>query len=315
MNLEVTPLTQGSARLVRNQGHADILQLSTDAVWELFQGSGLLLFRGFGVTDRHMRQFSERFSTDDEVISPGRALKDTGAGTVQYVEPGQADISLHRENGFMPIQPDLLWFCCARPASDGGQTTFCDGVELWRALRESTRRLFTGHKVVSHDRGMPLSHFRKLFDTELSTQEVSDILAAIYGGLEGLNARIAGLGAEGSHTVSPDGTFHVQFRCSAVIQTRFGRLPAFANQIPVFLRRTANKGYAEHSTDVTLDDGSPLPPDVVEELFEAARPLTHEIQWEPGDLVLIDNSRYMHGRRAFADAGRTVYSLGTYANR
>ena len=33
----------------------------------------------------------------------------------------------------------------------------------------------------------------------------------------------------------------------------------------------------------------------------AAAPLTYAIPWRRGDIVILDNSRFMHGRRAIAD--------------
>jgi alpha-ketoglutarate-dependent taurine dioxygenase len=38
----------------------------------------------------------------------------------------------------------------------------------------------------------------------------------------------------------------------------------------------------------------------------AAQRLTIAVPWRAGDVLLVDNSRYLHGRRAFKDAGRTV---------
>jgi alpha-ketoglutarate-dependent taurine dioxygenase len=40
--------------------------------------------------------------------------------------------------------------------------------------------------------------------------------------------------------------------------------------------------------------------------------LTGEISWQPGDLVMIDNSRFLHGRRAFNDDRRRIFALLSY---
>ncbi|CAM3660609.1 hypothetical protein GCM10009799_47040 [Nocardiopsis rhodophaea] len=37
------------------------------------------------------------------------------------------------------------------------------------------------------------------------------------------------------------------------------------------------------------------------------------MQWEDGDIVLVDNSRVMHGRRAITDPDRTILNSQSYA--
>ena len=39
-----------------------------------------------------------------------------------------------------------------------------------------------------------------------------------------------------------------------------------------------------------------------------------QVAWEPGDLLMVDNSRFMHGRRAFADPQREHLTLMGIAN-
>ena len=34
-------------------------------------------------------------------------------------------------------------------------------------------------------------------------------------------------------------------------------------------------------------------------LLEKSQIITYDLQWEKGDLVMIDNKRFMHGRRSF----------------
>jgi hypothetical protein len=50
-----------------------------------------------------------------------------------------------------------------------------------------------------------------------------------------------------------------------------------------------------------LDDGSPIPERWVQAVREAAAPITFGVKWENGDLVILDNSRFMHGRNAIVD--------------
>ena len=56
-----------------------------------------------------------------------------------------------------------------------------------------------------------------------------------------------------------------------------------------------------------LEDGSRIPEDVIEEVKEVSEGLTVDLPWQPGDFVMVDNTRMMHGRREFTGEGREVY--------
>jgi alpha-ketoglutarate-dependent taurine dioxygenase len=312
MGWKAVPYDLGSALRIQATGGLALSQLPRDEIWDLFRRAGMLLFEGFQADRRTVREFSELFSTSDEVFSPGRPMLETGAGTVQTVEPGTAPIELHRENAFLPIQPDLLWFICARPAARGGQTTFCDGAALWRALQPGTRKRFTEQRVIGHSVSVPVAHFEALLGEGVSQPDICEFLDMLHGSLPMLNERVHGLNAEGSYQVNPDGTFHVKLFCSPVIETRYGREKAFANGILVYLRE-GRAGSADHEIAITFDDETEIPAEVIAEVREAAGRLTGQINWAAGDVAMIDNSRYMHGRRAFDDAQREMYSLVTYA--
>ena len=40
---------------------------------------------------------------------------------------------------------------------------------------------------------------------------------------------------------------------------------------------------------------------------DIAETATHEINWQDGDIAILDNTRVMHGRRAIADANRNLF--------
>jgi alpha-ketoglutarate-dependent taurine dioxygenase len=43
------------------------------------------------------------------------------------------------------------------------------------------------------------------------------------------------------------------------------------------------------------------------ELNAIAEKITAEINWQKGDILMVDNTRIMHGRRAFVDDKRNIY--------
>ena len=75
----------------------------------------------------------------------------------------------------------------------------------------------------------------------------------------------------------------------------FQQRPAFANFI-LFAR-----DYLRLTDVPLLDDGKPFPDEWLDVVRTNARKLTYAHAWQKGDVLIADNSRFMHGRRAIAD--------------
>ena len=77
--------------------------------------------------------------------------------------------------------------------------------------------------------------------------------------------------------------------------TLFGHGKAFANFV-LFARDYLRM------PNIPLLDGKPISDDMVDDIRSTARALTYSHEWQQGDVVLLDNSRFMHGRKAIASA-------------
>ncbi len=51
---------------------------------------------------------------------------------------------------------------------------------------------------------------------------------------------------------------------------------------------------------VHFEDGSPIRDEILTELRAAGERLQECLEWQAGDMVMLDNSWIMHGRRAFS---------------
>lgn len=61
------------------------------------------------------------------------------------------------------------------------------------------------------------------------------------------------------------------------------------------------------ANSVFFDDDSEIPDDIIAELNEIADKITMKISWQKGEIMMVDNTRIMHGRRAFSDNQRDIY--------
>ena len=48
-----------------------------------------------------------------------------------------------------------------------------------------------------------------------------------------------------------------------------------------------------------MADGQEIPKKILEEIKQKADDLTYEHSWEKGDFLMVDNLRFLHGRRAY----------------
>ena len=243
-------------------------QISREDVIKLFKEHGCLLFKGFNATLEDFESFTESFGISDPRKHLGLHGKNKDVFT------GRGFLGPHAELSYTPWPPDSIWFFCVRPASEGGRTTVYDGVRFLAELDETSRSLFTKHRI-------QFDQFKRR--GELTEDQVK----AALSGYPDITYEFIG---DYLHTVNT---------VSAINRTKFGNEPAFVNTIVHAFDDPDYYG-------LKLDDGSPIPDDVCESLRAIAARLALPISWEAGDLALVDNTRVMHGREGYSDTNRNV---------
>lgn len=285
--METDSLLTSSAKIIHNNNSQAILQLPEQKTLDYFKSSGILLFRGFGVDYEQMKAFAEKFSSRF-VLDKDRPIVDPRNKYVTLVDPGMHYVSPHCENANSPFRPDVIWFCCGVPASQGGETLFWDGVRVWQELDEELRQLFITQKI-KFSQKFPAADWKRFLGVGATLADVKRTLNGILGL---------------SYKINQDQSISLEYVCSAVVKTKYGHQDAFANSLIA--------EYKNPRGVVTFEDGSPIPSTVINTIQQLMNNLTEVIPWQSGDLVMIDNSRFLHGRRSFTDTKRRIYSLLSY---
>ncbi|GAB3136962.1 TauD/TfdA family dioxygenase [Micromonospora sonneratiae] len=213
--------------------------------------------------------------------------------TTTTVTRGTQGMPLHREASYAPGSPDLLTFLCQRPAEDGGETTLCDGIALLAALPPAVRAEFEQLSIV-WETSMPTGTWQRLCGTDDPTVAEQQ-LRRWEGYLRPW---------ESIHIDFTDTGLTTGFGTHCTPPTRFGGVPSFCNSL--LISRPAEDEYQDQRLRVRTTAGGPVPERLLDAVSAAAQRLTIAVPWRAGDVLLVDNSRYLHGRRAFKDAGRTV---------
>jgi alpha-ketoglutarate-dependent taurine dioxygenase len=268
------------------------LDLPPEAVIGLYKQHGALLLRGFATDLGAFRRFAQQFcigSTFNE--SRGRKLLDE-AHNIQSVNRGVAPFPLHPELSREPWRPDVCFFGCLNPPRAEGATTVCDGVAIVSQLPAEIRRALEGRRLLYVQPATPeeLEHW-------LGTAAPTD-------------AQLAAPPPDCPYRLwRAQGQILRGFTRPALHRPMFTDAPAFGNFL-LFAR------YCLGMTGFPLfEDGSQVPDALVAAVKQVADRLTAPIIWRSGDLLMLDNSRFMHGRTAVRDAEeRLIASYFGYLN-
>jgi alpha-ketoglutarate-dependent taurine dioxygenase len=255
-----------------------------------FARSGALLLRGFEFDVETFRQFAERLCSASVFNeSRNRALIDRSSN-IQSVDLGTAPFPLHPELSREPWRPDACLFACFGAPSRGGETTVCDGVEIVRRLPPALVSEMLAHNLLYCQPALP-----EALEFWLGTSTPSaEVLASPPPQ------------CPYSFTKSEDRIIRC-FSRPVLHKPMFHDGPAFGNFL-LFARLALRVPHFP-----LLEDGRAVPDAWVEAVRQAAAPITYALRWRAGDILIIDNSRFMHGRNAILNtAERKIASYFGY---
>ena len=278
------------------QFDADKGQLVSDVdaiqVEALFKSEGALLFRGFGANIDQFRSFARRFCPTSVINeSPGRTPIDMAHG-IQTVDGGTEAFALHPELAREPWKPDAALFACLSPPTIGGATTICDGIAIAKALPENVRQGLTARRLLHVQRAWP-----EMLQYWLGTADPSDTQLA------------APPPSCPYEFLRYDGGIARIFSRPALHRPLFSEELAFGSFL-LFAR--FNNGRRDFPV---LDDGEPVPESWLQAIKTTADSLAVPIAWQAGDILMLDNSRFLHGRTAIEDTKeRLIATFFGYLN-
>jgi alpha-ketoglutarate-dependent taurine dioxygenase len=284
---------QGNGLLLTAAG-LPLEALDKAEVLGLLKEAGFLVLRGFTANLETFSGFVQRLSIR-VTLDPARQFHGKVA---QKVDAGYDAIGLHCENGNTPFLPHLCWFFCEKAAKAGSQTTVCDGYSVWDALSASSRERFQAQPI-QYTRNIEAMKWKAF--TAHALQGRKPIEQIEFKDLVSLLDTQQDATAE----LKPDGSIYYVFRVQAAHRTLFGERLALANSI-------LGPSYNYEKPKITFADGSPLSEQLLAELAQVTEAHTENIEWRNGEVVLIDNTRVMHGRRAITDPERTIYNALSY---
>lgn len=270
----------GSDREIGDDALAALRARLAEDGWALLRGFDVDMAAFSALTARVCRRIT---------FDPARAMAEDNT---QKVDAGLGSIGLHIENGNTPVCPDVVLFYSARAAFEGSQTTICDGREVAARFDEDRRARWSRPVTVRRRLPEPLwkrylanEHPAISRPEEVREEHILQFQAAI---------------PNQSFQLNDDGSLDYGLTIAPIRASNLSGGAGFANAI-------LGPSHNYEPPTYAFADGEVVGADEIEEIRAIAEDCTHEINWQDGDVAVIDNTRVMHGRRAIVDAERQLF--------
>jgi hypothetical protein len=184
----------------------------------------------------------------------------------------------------------------------GGATPLCRSDILLEKLREVEPELIADFEI----KGVQYTNIMPAENDETSGQGRSWKSTLSANTKEAAQARLSALGY--SWDWLENGALKVTTpRLDAIRDIGNGETSFFNQLIAAF--RGWKDARNDPSKSVTFGDGTPIDVDALGTAIKLADNLSYDLNWQAGDVALIDNYRVMHGRRPYSGQRRVVASL------
>ncbi len=216
--------------------------------------------------------------------------------------PPEVTIFLHHEMAQTPSPPAKLFFFCQTAPTTGGATPICRSDILWEKITDRLPDFANDcqSKGLKYSNVMPAEADK---DSGMGRSWQSTFSAETQ---EAAEARMSALGY--TWEWQPNGDLRATTPVLPAVRDLGDGRHSFFNQLIA-----AFNGWKDTRNDpakaITFGDGTPLNPKDVATASTLADTCTFDLEWQPGDLALVDNHTAMHGRRTFTGPRKILASL------
>lgn len=295
--IRMEPLTADFGLVIRPTGQLDPRELARDEIIAACQQAGVVYFQGFHASMELFEAFTNLYCDDWLAYQGGaherQVLNPQGDKSVYSVnfylgqkEQLKFELPLHCDMAYLKHSPVALYFYCVRPAAARGETMLCDGAQVYEQLQPATREALSAQ---------PIKYIRKYpegnWQVRFGTRDLDEVRAFCRDNALDLTIDEA------------TGTLFTEYAVEALPVSRWGNRRAFRNSILTVVKQ---EEVGSDASLVRFADGTPLSAEIIADIRAVTNRLTKLVPMATGDFMFVDNTRILHGRKAFEDPGREV---------
>lgn len=286
---------------------SDFLAANKRHVDDQLAREGTVLMRGFDIAspeDFHaaVESYGEDGFTYERSLSNAVRVNLTPRVFTANEAPPDVEIFLHHEMAQTPIYPGKLFFCCLVAPDERGATPVCRSDILLDRLKSDVPDMIAKFR----EHGVKYSNTMPAHDDTTSGQGRSWRSTLSTETKEAAEARLRDLGY--IWVWNDDGSLRVTTPALPAIRDLGDGSESFFNQLIAAFR-----GWKDARNDpaksVTYGNDDPIDAAQLQIAIDRADEITVDLNWQAGDVALLDNYRVMHGRRPYKGSRRVVASL------
>jgi cytochrome P450/alpha-ketoglutarate-dependent taurine dioxygenase len=284
------------------------LESNNQSIEKILSRYGGIVFRDFGING--IRDFNKvaliLLSSLQDYVNRSTPRTKLGGKIYTATEYShERHIQLHNENSYSDVYPSKILFYSAIVATHGGETIVADSRRVYNSIDQSIRKKFEKKGVLyvrNYTPGVDLS-WQEVFQTENKSEvdafcQQHRIETEWHAGITELTTRQ---------------------KCQAVLQHKTTGELVWFNQAHLFHVSALEKseqnwligelGLENVPRNSFYGDGEAIEPEVLSHIREMYDRETVTFQWHRGDLMLLDNVLFAHGRNPFSGTRKVAVAM------
>ncbi len=264
--------------IITPQKNKDPLKINKQKIKKIFKEYGIVIIRGYLFNEKLFHKFASSFTKRFSVETNRR--KKTKIDQINYVDPGFQKMSLHSEASFSPTWPEVIWFYGKEVSKKFGETTICDGNQLWNLLNYKTKEFLKSNLLEFSVKSDLKTKFKNK-DWDLNRVGIYDSF------------------------IDEDGYLNYKHIKFAIHKNKYNDKIYLSSHI------------LYKDTDPTIKymkllGGKKIPSKMLDEIRLKSEEILYYHKWKKKDLIMLDNKKFMHGRnKVVKNDNRKILNIQT----
>lgn len=218
--------------------------------------------------------------------------------------PPAQNIFLHNENSYQRAWPLKIFFFCVMPALQGGETPIADCRRVYQRLPRGVTERFIEKKW------MYVRNFSKWIGLEWQTtfQTTDPKIVEEHCHKSGIEVEWRDVNRLRTRAVREAIVIHPQTKEPVWFNhATFFHVSTLEREVSDSLMAAIDE--EDLPTNTYYGDGSPIEPEVLDELRDAYRQETVIFPWKSGDVLMLDNMLVAHGRASYVGPRKILVGM------
>jgi ribulose-5-phosphate 4-epimerase/fuculose-1-phosphate aldolase len=281
-------------------GLKEWIQTNVDFINMLFEKDRILLFKGFASLGQKI-DLSEIVGMTSkgkplnytEPSTPRTKVNDEIYTSTEY--PKEQKIAQHNEHSYSDFWPKKVFFYCEKPSIVGGHTPIADSRSVYKLIPEKITKKFESKGGVMYVR-----NFSNEMDINWDVFFGTSVKSEVEQYCEKKNIK---------WQWGEDNKLRIFQISQAILNDKTLNVKNWFNQAHLFHYSNLNKEISDYLIETYgmenlprntyYADGSEIKEKDLNEIRHAYEKAMFRFDWEEGDLIMIDNVNFTHGRDPF----------------